>query len=221
MQETSDLQLLEEIKTDYQIIRLYEDTNKKLVFTLDTYVQFKEGDDEEIYHYYLTDTLFLTNPIAQDFLILGGGDGLVARNILKKNPFAYITLVEIDKKVVEICMQNSRIRELNKNSLMKCYIEYADAKEWLKTSRNPFDIIILDLPDGNSEELKQLYNYEFYKNCINLMKIDGIISIQTHLSVAKDVITKLTKLGLTIKELPYSMPWMGEGIIIQGQYAKN
>ena len=87
-----NLKLLFEEQTKYQYMRFYENSEKKLLFTLDTFAQFLEGEDEEIYHDRITRPAFEMNLTAKNFLILGGGDGLVARNIFKLKKIVLSTI---------------------------------------------------------------------------------------------------------------------------------
>lgn len=222
--ELIQLDLLFEKKTKFQTMRFYEDKDKKLWFTLDTYVQFIEGEDEKIYHYNLVNKsieLFLNkyhyNP--ETFLILGGGDGLACRNIIDRILDPSITLVEIDEDVINLFKNNKRLMDINKKSLfydkLKIYID--DALRWIKETYKKFDMIILDFPDPNNSNLEKLYEKEFLKDTIKLLNKNGIISIQCHDDI-KDKISKILKelLGNS-KIINYEMPSLDGGKIVIGQ----
>ncbi len=113
-------------------------------------------------------------------LILGGGDGLAVREILKyKEP--NITLVDLDKDMVNLCKENKQIKELNKNSLNsdRLTIVNQDAYQFLKNTDEKFDVIIVDLPDPNNESLNKLYTNVFYRLCSNSLTADGIMTVQS------------------------------------------
>ena len=211
-----NLKLLEEKQTEYQNVKFYESEEGKLMLVLDTFIQFVEGEDEEIYHNVLVTPTIKDNPNAKDFLILGGGDGLVARNILDLKSNAKITLIELDKIVIAFFKKNKRLTELNKNSLNKCNIIIKDAKKWVKKSKDKFDVIILDLPDPNSDELKKLYEKEFLIDTFKLLRNKGVISIQCHEDISKQVVKIMSKLVKKIRSIEYSMPFLSEGVIVVG-----
>lgn len=215
--ELETLSLIWEQKTKYQTMRFYEDKENKLWFTLDTYCQFVEGEDEEIYHKALTNSAIEMNFLAEEFLILGGGDGLVARNILRFNPFVNITLIEIDEEVIKAFMQIPRLVRLNEHSLFGCNVVIQDALNWVPKCDKKYDIIILDFPDSNSEALKKLYTEEFLTKVVKLLNKNGIISIQCHENITdkiSKIITELLKNSRTIK---YEMPNLGNSTIVLGQ----
>ncbi len=217
MQELEDLKIIHTQKTDYQTIRLYEDLDKKIVFTLDTYVQFKQGKDEEIYHENLTKHAFELNKEAHDYLILGGGDGLVARNIYNLNNMADVCLVDIDDQVMELFNTDERLLKINCGSLKHCNIQRANALKWVPECQKKFDIIILDFPDPTNETLEQLYTAKFLKQIIDLLNQNGVISIQCNLKIQNEVLKNIRTHLNNVKVIGYEMPWLGQGCVIIGQ----
>lgn len=119
-------------------------------------------------------------------LVLGGGDGLAVREILKYPDVEKIVLVDMDPEVVELCRTNKDISALNQNSLNspKLEIYYEDAygyleKNYRSKNRKLFDVIIADLPDPNSETLNKLYTDLFYRLCSNSLSEQGVMSVQS------------------------------------------
>lgn len=212
----TDLKLLKEQKTKFQTIRLYETKDKKLIMTLNTFVQFKSGEDEQNYHNAITKSAFERNANAKDFLILGGGDGLVARNLLQLNSQAKITLVELDEEVVKLCRTNKRLRELNNNSLNKCKIIIEDALKYVPDCKDKYDIIICDFPDANNSNIEQLYKKKFLSQVIKLLNKNGVISIQCHPNIAGDVLLIINDLVKKVKCIEYEMPFLVGGCIVLG-----
>jgi spermidine synthase len=220
-EETWELNLIYEKQGKKQNIRFYETDDKKLVFVLDTFIQFIEGEDEEIYHKALTKIAFQDNPNAKNYLIIGGGDGLVAREIFEFNPYVYVTLVDYDEEVIDLFMRVPKLIQLNKYSLYNCKIYTEDALKWIPENQDKkFDVIILDLPDANSPELQKLYKKEFISQVINLLNINGIISIQTHLTIAKQIQEILKDLLGNVKITDYETPLFGEGKICSAKKVK-
>ena len=211
-----NLKLIKEQETKFQTIRLYETEDNKLLFTLDTYIQFIEGEDEQIYHDNLTRPAYEMNPSAKDFLILGGGDGLVARNIFDLNSHADITLVDIDLEVVKMFLFERRLYKLNKMSLHHVKKYFEDVLKWVPNCNKKFDIIICDLPDPNGDELEKLYEENFYSDVVKLLNKNGIISIQAHDDIKDKVAEIIKKLLGNVKTINYEMPFLDCGAIIIG-----
>ena len=216
-QELMELDLIFEKDTKFQQVKLYNNKKGQLVLTLDSFIQFIEGEDEQIYHDMLTRPAFEFNPTSRRFLILGGGDGLVARNIFKLQPNAIISLIDIDDEVVELCKTNERIVKMNENSLDKCFILNEDALKWVPICEATYDMIILDFPDPNSDELKQLYTKSFIHNIIQLLNDKGVISIQTHEDISDTVYKIVKEVTNKCEVVSYKMPFLSGGVIVIGQ----
>ncbi len=116
-----------------------------------------------------------------DVLVLGGGDGMAVRELLKYNNIKSIELVDLDKEMVKICSENKNITELNNNSLKskKLTIYDADAYEFIDITLNNYDLIIVDLPDPNSEALTKLYSNVFYEMCKKKLRKGGVLVTQS------------------------------------------
>jgi spermidine synthase len=156
--------------------------NGRTMLTLDSAIQFVEGPDERTYHAYLT------APLREiDFtrvLILGGGDGLAARDVLQINPDAKITLVEIDPGVVNFAMTNREMLRLNLNSLANCHILFMDAFDFVMKLpvRVTFDAVLLDLTDPKSATDLRMYTKAYLEKVKGILRPGGAISVQATMS---------------------------------------
>jgi len=114
-------------------------------------------------------------------LILGGGDGLAARELLKYSDVKKIIIVDLDKKITDIARTNRLLTDLNNNSLLDPRVEVIneDAFTFLAESMKAFDLIIADLPDPNDVSLSKLYSREFYKLILRNLGPGGIFSGQS------------------------------------------
>ena len=130
---------------------------------IDGNLQFSSVDEYR-YHEALIHVPFLYTPVHNRVLVLGGGDGLAAREILKYDDVEEIVLVDIDPEMTKLCSTNEEICALNNNSLKnsKLRIINEDAYKYVKENNNKFDVIIIDLPDPNNESLNKLYTNVFY-----------------------------------------------------------
>ncbi len=98
-------------------------------------------------------------------LVLGGGDGLALREILRYPDVRRVVLVELDPRMAALAREDARLRRLNAGALSDPRVEIvtADAFSWLRAgSRERFDAAILDLPDPDSAALAKLYSVEMY-----------------------------------------------------------
>ncbi len=116
-------------------------------------------------------------------LILGGGDGLAIRELLKYPQVKSIDLVELDKEVVKLAHKNHHLVKLNRNSLNSDKVRFhtQDAFTFLrytKGNRKNFNLIIADLPDPSQISLAKLYTYEFYKLVQKRLHSGGVFVTQ-------------------------------------------
>ncbi len=113
-------------------------------------------------------------------LILGGGDGLALREVLKYPSVSSVTLVDIDAEMVRIARTRPEFLRLNKGSLSDPRVQtiYRDAMKFLEESRAFFDVIVCDLPDPNSETLAKLYSTAFYALCARRLSERGVLVTQ-------------------------------------------
>ncbi|MCQ2973266.1 MAG: polyamine aminopropyltransferase [Bacteroidales bacterium] len=142
-------------------------------------VQFSSVDEYR-YHEALVHLAMSKASKTENILILGGGDGLAAREIFKYN-VKNLTLVDLDSEIIKVCSENKDIVELNKNSLTdpRIHIINEDAYQFLQETNLKFDVIIVDLPDPNSEILNKLYTNIFYRLCKNVLETSGMMVVQS------------------------------------------
>lgn len=146
------------------------------MLTLDGAVQLTEVD-EKYYHEPLTHCALFSHPNPKDVLIIGGGDGGILREAIK-HPVNSITLVDIDREVIELTRKY--IPDFAGNSWndkrLKIYIE--DGANFVKKTKKKYDVIILDTPDPIGPALS-LFKTTFYLNCKKILSPSGIIIRQT------------------------------------------
>ena len=113
-------------------------------------------------------------------LILGGGDGLAAREVLKFSSVRRIVLVDIDPAMVQLARRRPELVALNAGALNsdKVRVVTADAMQYLADSRDFFDVILVDLPDPNSEAMAKLYSTAFYALCARRLTPAGVLVTQ-------------------------------------------
>ncbi|MBD5541574.1 MAG: polyamine aminopropyltransferase [Lachnospiraceae bacterium] len=165
-------------QTQYQHIVLTRHKDDLRLF-IDGNVQFCSLDEYR-YHEALVHIPMSQAAKKDKVLILGGGDGMAVRELLKYEG-TQITLVDLDPEMIRICSENPVIAELNENSLKsdRLHIINDDAYRYLEENEETYDVIIVDLPDPNNESLNKLYTNIFYRLCKNSLAEDGILAVQS------------------------------------------
>ena len=165
-------------QSEYQKIVVTKHNNDVRLY-IDGNVQFSSRDEYR-YHEALVHIPMSYVESPRDILILGGGDGMAARELLKY-PDTNITLVDLDPVITELCQTNPIIRELNEHSLENSRVQVinADAYKYLESVDRQFDLIIVDLPDPNNTSLNKLYTNVFYRLCGRALRDGGILNIQS------------------------------------------
>jgi spermidine synthase len=114
-------------------------------------------------------------------LVLGGGDGLAAREILRSQTVQSVTLVDLDPEMTRLFSDSQMLTELNADSLKspKVKVVNADAFVWLKENREKFDFIVVDFPDPSNFSLGKLYTNSFYRLVHSSLADSGVAVIQS------------------------------------------
>lgn len=117
----------------------------------------------------------------ENILVLGGGDGLATRELLKYPEVQHITVVDLDKEMTDLAVKNRIIAELSEHSFEnpKVKILNEDAFKFLENAKEYFDVIIIDLPDPNNSSLARLYSKEFYKVVRQKLAQNGVMVTQS------------------------------------------
>ncbi|MDK2800975.1 MAG: spermidine synthase [Clostridiales bacterium] len=172
-------QIIYKKQTPYQKMVVTKHRDDLRLF-LDGNIQFSSLDEYR-YHEALTHPAMSLAKKRENILILGGGDGLAARELLKYDDVKNIVLVDLDPQVVEFSRTNPLIAQLNQHSLdhEKVTVIYQDAYKYLEETNRRFDVIIVDLPDPNNESLNKLYTNLFYRLIFNRLNKGGMVAIQS------------------------------------------
>jgi len=139
--------------------------------------------DEYRYHEALVHPAFAAfNGEPKRVLVLGGGDGLAIREVLKYPSVEFIQLVDLDPEMTNISKHIPALSELNNRAFdnPKVHVTNTDAYVWLdQTDTEPFDVAIVDFPDPNNFALGKLYTTRFYNLLKQKLKPDSTVTIQT------------------------------------------
>lgn len=136
--------------------------------------------DEKLYHEPLVHPAMQLAVRAREILVLGGGDGLAVREILKYPEVNRITLVDLDPAMTRLGKHHSILITLNNQSLWdkKVNIINRDGYRFLLENKNLYDVIIIDLPDPRSTDLARLYSKEFYMMARSGLSRGGVVVTQ-------------------------------------------
>ncbi|EKN71102.1 spermidine synthase [Schinkia azotoformans] len=169
--------LYEGIEGDHVLV--LETTDVRLY--LDKQLQFSSLD-EEFYHEALVHPALSISQKRDSILIVGGGDGLAIREVLKYPDVKHIDLVDLDPLMLDMASNISAVVSLNKSALhdKRVFIHQQDIQVFQRNQKDQYDVIIVDLPDPGDEVLSRLYTVEFFKELLNLLTEDGILVCQSH-----------------------------------------
>lgn len=174
--------------------------------------------DEYRYHEALVHPAFAAHEAApKRILVLGGGDGLAVREILKYPSVENVTLVDLDPMMTQVSKSVPALGELNRHSLEdpRVSIVNQDAFVWLDNNEiEPFDIAIVDFPDPNNFALGKLYTTRFYNLLKSKLNPDATIVIQcTSPLIARNsywcIIKTLETAGFHVRPFQTTVPSFG------------
>lgn len=159
-------------KTEFQRIDVLEAKEFGRFFTLDGLMMVTEKD-EFIYHDMIVHVPMATNPNIKNVLVIGAGDGGTIRELTRYSTVEKIDMVEIDKRVVDICREYFPLTSCKLDD-KRVNVFYEDGLKFIRDKEDEYDLIIVDSTDpfGPGEGL---FTKEFYGNCYKALKEDGIL----------------------------------------------
>src|SRR5262245_38052792 len=146
---------------------------------LNGHLQFSSADEYR-YHEALVHPAMMLAGSPRRVLVLGGGDGLALREILRYPSVESVTLVDLDPAMTTLSDSFPLLAELNKHSFndSRAQVINEDAMIWLEEPRGPFDAAIVDFPDPNTFSLGKLYTTRFYRLLKASLAPDAAVSVQ-------------------------------------------
>ncbi|MFV0516912.1 MAG: polyamine aminopropyltransferase [Aminipila sp.] len=159
-------------QSQFQRIDVFESEEFGRFFTLDGLMMVTEKD-EFIYHDMIVHVPMATNPNIKKVLVIGAGDGGTVRELTRYSNIESIHMVEIDKMVVDVCLEYlPQTSEKLNDPRVQLYFE--DGLKFVRNKQNEYDLIIVDSTDpfGPGEGL---FTKEFYGNCYNALNENGIL----------------------------------------------
>lgn len=163
-------------KTDHQDLIIFENSRFGRVMALDGIVQTTEGD-EHVYHEMMAHVPILAHGAASRVLIVGGGDGGMAREVLKHKSVESLTMVEIDGGVVDFCREYLPNHSAGAFDDPRFNLVIADGCRFVKETDKRFDVIVIDSTDPIGPGAV-LFTEEFYRDCKSCLTEGGIMVTQ-------------------------------------------
>ncbi len=159
-------------ESDYQLISVYDSAEFGRFLTLDGVLMLTERD-EFIYHEMIVHVPMAVNPAIRNILVIGAGDGGVARELSKYKTVEKIDIVEIDRRVVEVCKQFLPLTACGFSD-PRVNLLYADGLKYVRHVENRYDLVIVDSTDPSGPG-EVLFTKEFYGSCMNALTEGGIL----------------------------------------------
>ena len=148
---------------------------------LNGYLQFS-STDEYRYHEALVHPAMLVSNNPRRVLVLGGGDGLALREILKYPSVEKVTLVDLDPEMTQLSNRFPPLAKLNQGSFNDPRVQVInqDAFIWVEDTKEPlYDAAIVDFPDPNTFALGKLYTTRFYRLLKSRLTENAAVSVQS------------------------------------------
>ena len=190
---------------------------------LNSHLQFSSRDEYR-YHEGLVHPGLASLPRARHVLVLGGGDGLAVREVLRHPQVEHVTLVDLDPEMTSLFGSHPALVRLNGGALSdpRVRIVNADAFVWIDETSEVFDFAVLDFPDPSTFSLGKLYTTAFYQTLRRRLAPEGRLAVQgTSPLFARQsfwcIVNTLEAAGLNAAPYHVYVPSFGEwGFVVAG-----
>jgi spermidine synthase len=204
--------------TPYQRIVVTEQRGGFQLF-LNAHLQFSSADEYR-YHEALAHPALLLAGQPRRVLILGGGDGLALREVLRHGCVEEVTLVDIDPEMTALSEHVPLLGELNQHAYRdpRVRVVNRDALVWLeeqsREGTSPFDAVLIDFPDPHSFSLGKLYTTRFYRLLRRQMTARAALAVQCTSPLATRqsywcVVRTLEAAGFSVQPYAVGVPSFG------------
>jgi spermidine synthase len=190
---------------------------------LNGHLQFSSRDEYR-YHEALVHPALAAHPAPRRVLVLGGGDGLAVREVLRYPTVERVTLVDLDPEMTRLFTDNPLLAAVNAGALgdPRVRVVNADAFVWLAETRETFDVALVDFPDPHNFSLGKLYSRTFYRVLRARLAPGGVTAVQaTSPMFARRsfwcIVETVRSVGLTVRPYHVYVPSFGEwGFVLAG-----
>ncbi|WP_198671649.1 polyamine aminopropyltransferase [Desertihabitans aurantiacus] len=175
--------------------------------------------DEARYHETLAHAAMTSHPDPRTVVVLGGGDGMLAREVLRHPGVERVTVVDLDPAVTRLAREHRLLVQANDGALTDPRVEVVstDAFGWLDEPGPAADVVLADLVDPADDRVAKLYSREMYQRVADRLAPDGVFATQAtssfftptaHRQVAATVAAGMP--GRTVVPLSVNVPTFGE-----------
>ncbi len=173
---------LEAFRSQYQAIEVHDSVPFGKLFRLDGHFMTSERD-EFFYHENLVHVAALAHPGPERALVVGGGDGGSAEELLKHPSMREVTIAEIDAAVIDISRRH--FGDVHRGALddPRVSVRIEDGFRFVEASRDEYDLIVLDLTDPGGPSTA-LYTPEFYRACARRLTPSGALTMHVASPIA-------------------------------------
>jgi spermidine synthase len=203
------------VSTPYQRIALTRN-GEDLRLYLNGNLQFSSRDEYR-YHEALVHPAMGRVAKPAKVLILGGGDGLAAREVLRHGDVKQVKLVDLDPEMTKLFSTSAMLTQLNKGSLTdpRMTVINADGFRWLREAKGTYDVIIVDFPDPVDFSVGKLYTDSFYRELARVLAPGGMVAVQSTSPLVAPrafwtVAKTMESVGLTTRAYHAYVPSFGE-----------
>ncbi|MBF2063434.1 MAG: polyamine aminopropyltransferase [Calothrix sp. C42_A2020_038] len=208
--------IIKRVQSTYQRIVLTRQ-GKDLRLFLDGDLQFSTLDEYR-YHEALVHPAMSAVPQRKNILVLGAGDGMAVREVLKWKEVERVVLIELDPTIVKLATRYPQLAQINANSLKDPRVQVINADAFVQAPKLPyiFDVIIADFPDPDRDNLAKLYSDGFYRRLMGRLTENGVLVTQASSSfftpkVISCITATITHIGLKVypyvADVPSFGPW--------------
>ncbi|MGJ9457300.1 polyamine aminopropyltransferase [Oceanobacillus sp. CF4.6] len=214
-------------QSSFQQINFYQGKEFGTFFTLDGLMMVNEKD-EFIYHDMIVHPAFATNPNIKKVLIIGGGDGGTAREVLRYPNVEEVVMAEIDERVFRLCQQYLPVTARGVEEDSRMQLRFEDGLEYVRNVPDQsLDLILVDSTDPVSIG-EGLFTTAFYKECYRVLNADGILINQHESPYFAEYAANMKKAHTKIKDIfpithvyQYHMPTYPSGHWLFGFASKR
>lgn len=166
-------------RTAFQEVEVVDSLPHGRCLLLDGKTQSAEHD-EFIYHEGLVQPAMVTHPNPVSVFIAGGGEGATLREALTHNTVKRAVMVDLDREVVEVCVRYLPNHHRGAFDDPRTELYHRDAREYLETTQDTYDVIIIDLPDPQEAgPASLLYTQNFYRLLSQRLNPQGVMTVQS------------------------------------------
>ncbi|WP_125564195.1 polyamine aminopropyltransferase [Pseudoalteromonas rubra] len=168
---------LVDVETEFQDVSIFETRHLGKVMRIDDGIQVTTKG-EHIYHEMMAHVPILFHGNIKNVLIVGGGDGGSAREVLKHKSVENVVMVDIDEQIIQLSREF--LPEINNGAFddPRFVLRIGDGAEIISQYSDCFDLIILDAADPDGGASETLFTQSFFGNCLTALKEDGILVAQ-------------------------------------------